>query len=101
MPHDDKPIDVEFVGEAGPAAVKCRCPACPTMLDPAARYCDHCRTVCIALLKRSHAMKPVVAQASGDARAIVDGVKSAARVANGIADIAAVFTGKSPRRRLR
>ena len=99
--HDDEVIDGEFVDAhpARPTAVKCRCPACPTMLAPDARYCDHCRAVCIPLLRKSHAAKPALAQGAADARAIVEGTKAAARTVEGIADVIGAFTGRPRRRR--
>lgn len=102
MPNDE-PIDVEFIppSTVEPKPVKCRCPACPVMLDPAGRWCPLCSASCIPALKRIHKAHPVIRQTAGDTKAIVDGVKSAARVVDGALDLVSAFTGKPRRRRLR
>jgi hypothetical protein len=103
----EDPIEAEFIDAhpAAPTTVKCRCPACPTMLDPSARYCDHCRAVCIPLLRKSHAVAPALRQGQADGRALVEGAKAAARTAKSVADVVGtvgdLFSGRAPRRRRR
>lgn len=98
-----EPIDGEFieVRAVAPSAVKCRCPACPVMLDPNGRYCPLCLSTCVPALRNIHSAHPAIRQGQTDARAIADGVKSAARVVDGVMGIVGAVTGKPRRRRLR